>query len=128
MPVALQNHSGLTSTGDDMLRFHREVNHPTILTTASRRLLQTESDSSVFIMLVFPLLLIPKHQTTNRPTTSSSRPTRPPASSICPTQTGPFFVEGAVPGDTLKVHIDKITLNRNSMGKPLVRPVRLEEV
>jgi sugar phosphate isomerase/epimerase len=28
MPVALQNHSGLTSTGDDMLRFHREVNHP----------------------------------------------------------------------------------------------------
>ncbi|MBM3735461.1 MAG: sugar phosphate isomerase/epimerase [Acidobacteria bacterium] len=28
MPVALQNHSGLTSTGDDMLRFHKEVNHP----------------------------------------------------------------------------------------------------
>ena len=28
MPVALQNHSGLTSTGDDMLRFKREVNHP----------------------------------------------------------------------------------------------------
>ena len=28
MPVALQNHSGLTSTGDDMLRFYREVNHP----------------------------------------------------------------------------------------------------
>jgi len=28
-------------------------------------------------------------------------------------QTGPFFVEGAEPGDTLKVHIDKITLNRN---------------
>ena len=28
MPVALQNHSGLTSTGDDMLRFRREVNHP----------------------------------------------------------------------------------------------------
>jgi acetamidase/formamidase len=28
-------------------------------------------------------------------------------------QTGPFFVEGAAPGDTLKVHIDKITLNRN---------------
>lgn len=28
MPVALQNHSGLTSTGDDMLRFHRDVNHP----------------------------------------------------------------------------------------------------
>jgi sugar phosphate isomerase/epimerase len=28
MPVALQNHSGLTSTGDDMLRFQREVNHP----------------------------------------------------------------------------------------------------
>ncbi|MBI4910179.1 MAG: sugar phosphate isomerase/epimerase [Acidobacteria bacterium] len=26
--VALQNHSGLTSTGDDMLRFHKEVNHP----------------------------------------------------------------------------------------------------
>src|SRR5437899_1280341 len=28
MPVSLQNHSGLTSTGDDMLRFHHEVNHP----------------------------------------------------------------------------------------------------
>lgn len=28
MLVALQNHSGLTSTGDDMLRFHKEVNHP----------------------------------------------------------------------------------------------------
>ncbi len=28
MPVALQNHSGLTSTGDDMLRFHKAVNHP----------------------------------------------------------------------------------------------------
>jgi sugar phosphate isomerase/epimerase len=28
MVVALQNHSGLTSTGDDMLRFFREVNHP----------------------------------------------------------------------------------------------------
>src|SRR5215212_1569807 len=26
--VSLQNHSGLTSTGEDMLRFHREVNHP----------------------------------------------------------------------------------------------------
>lgn len=26
--VALQNHSGLTSTGDDMLRFYKEVNHP----------------------------------------------------------------------------------------------------
>ena len=28
MVVALQNHSGLTSTGDDMLRFLKEVNHP----------------------------------------------------------------------------------------------------
>jgi sugar phosphate isomerase/epimerase len=28
MPVALQNHSGLTSTGDDMIRFYKEVNHP----------------------------------------------------------------------------------------------------
>jgi len=28
MTVSLQNHSGLTSTGEDMLRFHREVNHP----------------------------------------------------------------------------------------------------
>ena len=28
-------------------------------------------------------------------------------------QTGPFFVEGAEPGDTLKVHIDKISLNRD---------------
>src|SRR5215467_3054473 len=28
-------------------------------------------------------------------------------------QTGPFFVEGAEPGDTLKVKIDKITLNRD---------------
>jgi amidase len=27
-------------------------------------------------------------------------------------QTGPFFIEGAEPGDTLKVHIDKIALNR----------------
>jgi sugar phosphate isomerase/epimerase len=26
--VALQNHSGLTSTGDDMLRFYKAVNHP----------------------------------------------------------------------------------------------------
>lgn len=26
--VALQNHSGLTSTGDDMLRFYQAVNHP----------------------------------------------------------------------------------------------------
>jgi amidase len=34
-------------------------------------------------------------------------------------QTGPFFVEGAEPGDTLKVHIDKITLNRNwGWGEP----------
>lgn len=28
MTVSLQNHSGLTSTGDDMLRFYREVKHP----------------------------------------------------------------------------------------------------
>jgi len=28
MTVSLQNHSGLTSTGGDMLRFHKEVNHP----------------------------------------------------------------------------------------------------
>lgn len=28
MTVALQNHSGLTSTGDDMLRFYKAVNHP----------------------------------------------------------------------------------------------------
>lgn len=28
MPIALQNHSGLTSTGDDMLRFHQRVDHP----------------------------------------------------------------------------------------------------
>lgn len=28
MPVALQNHSGLTSTGDDMLKFYKAVNHP----------------------------------------------------------------------------------------------------
>ena len=28
MPVALQNHSGLTSTGDDMLAFYKAVNHP----------------------------------------------------------------------------------------------------
>lgn len=27
MAVALQNHSGLTSTGDDMLRFYKAVNH-----------------------------------------------------------------------------------------------------
>ena len=28
MPVALQNHSGLTSTGDEMVRFKKEINHP----------------------------------------------------------------------------------------------------
>jgi acetamidase/formamidase len=28
-------------------------------------------------------------------------------------QTGPFYIEGAEPGDTLKVHIDKIALNRD---------------
>src|SRR5207244_8573577 len=28
-------------------------------------------------------------------------------------QTGPFYVEGAEPGDTLKVHIDRIGLNRD---------------
>lgn len=28
-------------------------------------------------------------------------------------QTGPFYIEGAEPGDTLKVHIDKISLNRS---------------
>src|SRR3954447_20355736 len=28
MTVSLQNHSGLTSTGADMLRFYKEVNHP----------------------------------------------------------------------------------------------------
>jgi acetamidase/formamidase len=28
-------------------------------------------------------------------------------------QTGPFYVEGAEPGDTLEVHIDKIDLNRD---------------
>lgn len=28
MVVALQNHSGLTSTGDDMLRFYKAVDHP----------------------------------------------------------------------------------------------------
>ncbi len=28
-------------------------------------------------------------------------------------QTGPFYVEGAEPGDTLAVHIDKISLNRD---------------
>src|SRR5262249_11969230 len=31
MPVALQNHSGLTSTGDDMLRFYKAVNHPNFM-------------------------------------------------------------------------------------------------
>lgn len=28
-------------------------------------------------------------------------------------QTGPFFVEGAVPGDTLVVHLDRVRLNRD---------------
>ena len=28
-------------------------------------------------------------------------------------QTGPFYVEGAEPGDTLQVHLDKVTPNRN---------------
>jgi len=28
MPIALQNHSGLTSTGDDMLQFYKRVDHP----------------------------------------------------------------------------------------------------
>ncbi|MBL8229267.1 MAG: sugar phosphate isomerase/epimerase [Bryobacterales bacterium] len=31
MPVALQNHSGLTSTGDDMLKFYKAVNHPNFM-------------------------------------------------------------------------------------------------
>lgn len=29
-------------------------------------------------------------------------------------QTGPFYIEGAAPGDTLVVHIDRLTLNRDS--------------
>jgi len=29
-------------------------------------------------------------------------------------QTGPFFIEGAEPGDTLVVHFDRLTLNRDS--------------
>lgn len=29
-------------------------------------------------------------------------------------QTGPFYVEGALPGDTLAVHLDKVRLNRDS--------------
>jgi acetamidase/formamidase len=28
-------------------------------------------------------------------------------------QTGPFYIEGAEPGDTLKVHLDKVTVNRD---------------
>jgi sugar phosphate isomerase/epimerase len=28
MPIALQNHSGLTRTGDDMLQFYKRVDHP----------------------------------------------------------------------------------------------------
>ena len=28
MPIALQNHSGLTSRGDDVLKFYKAVNHP----------------------------------------------------------------------------------------------------
>lgn len=28
-------------------------------------------------------------------------------------QTGPFYVEGAMPGDTLKIHLDRIRLNRD---------------
>jgi len=28
-------------------------------------------------------------------------------------QTGPFYVEGAEPGDTLKVHLDKVSVNRD---------------
>jgi acetamidase/formamidase len=31
-------------------------------------------------------------------------------------ETGPFYVEGAQPGDTLVVHIQKLKLNRNSAG------------
>jgi amidase len=30
--------------------------------------------------------------------------------------TGPFYVEGAVPGDTLVVHLNRIRLNRNTAG------------
>lgn len=31
-------------------------------------------------------------------------------------QTGPFYIEGAQPGDTIAVHIDKLQLNRNTAG------------
>jgi sugar phosphate isomerase/epimerase len=31
MPIALQNHSGLTSTGDEMLAFYKAVNHPNFM-------------------------------------------------------------------------------------------------
>jgi acetamidase/formamidase len=31
-------------------------------------------------------------------------------------QTGPFYVEGALPGDTLVVHLDKVRLNRDWAG------------
>ncbi|MBB5055983.1 acetamidase/formamidase [Granulicella aggregans] len=31
-------------------------------------------------------------------------------------QTGPFYIQGAQPGDTLVVHIDRLKLNRNTAG------------
>src|SRR5204862_4828148 len=31
-------------------------------------------------------------------------------------QTGPFFVEGALPGDTLAVKLNRVRLNRDSAG------------
>ena len=35
--------------------------------------------------------------------------------------TGPFYVEGAVPGDTLIVHLDRVRLNRDTAGSsPLI--------
>ena len=34
-------------------------------------------------------------------------------------ETGPFFVEGAMPGDTLAIHFRRLRLNRNSAGKGL---------
>jgi sugar phosphate isomerase/epimerase len=54
MPVALQNHSGLTSTGDDMLKFYKTVNHPNFTL-----LLDTATSPAATVPTVLRSLVIP---------------------------------------------------------------------
>ncbi|MDE2729626.1 MAG: acetamidase/formamidase family protein, partial [Gemmatimonadota bacterium] len=49
----------------------------------------------------------------------TDKPVTPPGNP----QTGPFHVEGAEPGDTLAVHLDRLTPNRPfGWTRPLVAP------